>query len=315
MIRIIQYHSVFHREWDEFVASCVNATFMHQRPYMDYHSNRFSDCSLMAYDEGKLLAVLPANRKLSTLYSHQGLTYGGWLYRQKHFDGTVMMQIMESAMAWMKAHNVRTWYYKPVPHIYHRYPAEEDLYALFRAGATLCESNLSTSVLLSNPLAFDRGNKSSVNAAQKAGVEVRQSSDWEAYWQVLTEVLATRHQTAPVHSVEEIKLLHSRFPDQIRLYTASLAGQPVAGVVMFYTHTVAHSQYIAANDEGRRVKALPMLFHYLIAEAAKMGKTYFDFGISNENHGLLLNEGLLQQKSRMGGRGIVYNTYKIQLPF
>ena len=91
MIRIIQYHSVFHREWDEFVASCVNATFMHQRPYMDYHSNRFSDCSLMAYDEGKLLAVLPANRKLSTLYSHQGLTYGGWLYRQKHFDGTVMM--------------------------------------------------------------------------------------------------------------------------------------------------------------------------------------------------------------------------------
>ena len=161
MIRIIQYHSVFHREWDEFVASCVNATFMHQRPYMDYHSNRFSDCSLMAYDEGKLLAVLPANRKLSTLYSHQGLTYGGWLYRQKHFDGTVMMQIMESAMAWMKAHNVRTWYYKPVPHIYHRYPAEEDLYALFRVGATLCESNLSTSVLLSNPLAFDRGNKSS----------------------------------------------------------------------------------------------------------------------------------------------------------
>ncbi|MGM9870124.1 MAG: GNAT family N-acetyltransferase [Sodaliphilus sp.] len=314
MIQIIQYNASLQPVWDEFVASCVNATFMHQRAYMDYHSHRFTDCSLMAYNDGKLIAVMPANRRLGIIYSHQGLTYGGWLYKLKHFDGTVMMKLMESTMEWMQANGFVIWNYKSVPHIYHRYPAEEDLYALFRVGAEISESNLSTSVLLSNPLPFDRGNKSGVNVALKAGVEVAQSDDWEAYWQILCEVLEARHQTAPVHSVEEIKLLHSRFPDNIRLYTASLAGKPVAGVVMFYTHTVAHSQYIASNEQGRRVKALPLLFHYLIAEAKEMGKTYFDFGISNENHGLLLNEGLLQQKSRLGGRGIVYNTYRIHIP-
>lgn len=314
MIQIIQYNASLQPVWDEFVASCVNATFMHQRAYMDYHSHRFTDCSLMAYHDGKLIAVMPANRRLGIIYSHQGLTYGGWLYKLKYFDGTVMMKLMESTMEWMQANGIVIWNYKAVPHIYHRYPAEEDLYALFRVGAELSESNLSTSVLLSNPLPFDRGNKSGVNVALKAGVEVVQSDDWKAYWQVLSEVLEARHQTAPVHSVEEIKLLHSRFPDNIRLYTASLEGKPVAGVVMFYTHTVAHSQYIASNEQGRRVKALPLLFHHLIAEAKEMGKTYFDFGISNENHGLLLNEGLLQQKSRLGGRGIVYNTYKIHIP-
>ena len=40
---------------------------------------------------------------------------------------------------------------------------------------------------------------------------------------------------------------------------------------------------------------------------------YFDFGISNEDHGRYLNEGLVRQKSRLGGRGIVYNTFEICL--
>lgn len=313
MIEIKKYNPDLKAVWDEFVASCCNATFMHQRPYMDYHSDRFTDHSLMAYRDGRLVAVLPANAVGGTLYSHQGLTYGGWLHGLKHFDATVMMEVMESACSWLKDNGFEAIVYKPVPHIYHRYPAEEDLYALFRAGAVLAESNISTSVLLSAPMAFDRGNKSGVNAALKSGVKVGESDDWEGYWRVLEDVLAERHETMPVHTVEEMKLLHSRFPENIKLYTATLDGEIVAGVVMFYTHTVAHSQYIASSVSGRSIKALPLLFRHLIDEAKAAGYAYFDFGISNEDHGKWLNDGLVQQKSRMGGRGIVYNSYKITL--
>ena len=313
MIEIKKYNSSLQAEWDSFVASCCNATFLHRRGYMDYHSDRFADFSLMAYAEGRLVAVLPANKCDGVVYSHQGLTYGGWLHGLKHFDATVMLQVMDVACEWLKAEGVKELVYKPVPHIYHSYPAEEDLYALFRHGAEPTESNISTSVLLADPLAFDRGNKSGVNAARKAGIAVGESDDWEGYWQVLQSVLRERHETSPVHTVEEIKLLHSRFPENIRLHTAMLEGELVAGVVMFYTDTVAHAQYIASSSTGRQQKALSLLFQQLISDAKAEGYRYFDFGISNENHGQWLNEGLVQQKCRMGGRGIVYNTFKIKL--
>ena len=285
MIEIKTYTPEQQAVWDEFVASCCNATFLHQRAYMDYHSDRFTDHSLMAYSDERLVAVLPANVVGKTLFSHQGLTYGGWLHQVKHFDATVMMAVMQSAAEWLKNEGFETVVYKPVPHIYHRYPAEEDLYALSRAGAVLTECNISTSVLLSNPFDFDRGNKRAVNSARRAGVEVGESTDWEGYWHVLEEVLAS----------------------------ATCEGRIVAGVVMFFTHTVAHSQYIASSAEGRERKALALLFRHLIDQSKDSGYAYFDFGISNEDHGQWLNEGLVQQKSRLGGRGIVYNSYQIKL--
>ena len=40
-------------------------------------------------------------------------------------------------------------------------------------------------------------------------------------------------------------------------------------------------------------------------------KLYFDFGISTENDGLTLNEGLIAQKESFGGRVVVYEGWKI----
>ena len=146
-------------KWDEMVKQSRNGTFLHQRGYMDYHSDRFTDCSLMALREGKPCAVLPANINGDTLWSHRGLTYGGWIVPLKHFDATVMLEVMNTAIDWMKANGIKRWVYKPVPHIYHRYPCEEDLYALFLHNATIIETNISTTIDLTCPLALDRGNR------------------------------------------------------------------------------------------------------------------------------------------------------------
>ena len=87
----------------------------------------------------------------------------------------------------------------------------------------------------------------------------------------------------------------------------------LAGVVMYLSQPVAHCQYIGASPQGKDSKALTLLFDYLIGEAKASGYRYFDFGISNEDHGRYLNEGLVRQKSRLGGRGIVYNMFEINL--
>lgn len=313
MTEIIRYDASMTARWDEFARMSRNGTMLHQRGYMDYHSDRFKDCSLVVLHEGKLCALLPACIEGDTLWSHRGLTYGGWLVPLKHFDATVMVEVMDAACQWMVGNGIKRLVYKPVPHIYHRYPCEEDLYALFRHQAKLIETNISTTIDLTCPLPLDRGNKSGANAARKAGIQVGPSEDWEGYWRLLSSLLDERYGTRPVHTIDEMRLLHSRFPEGIRLYTATLDGELLAGVVMYLSQPVAHCQYIGASSQGKDSKALTLLFEYLIGEAKASGYRYFDFGISNEDHGRYLNEGLVRQKSRLGGRGIVYNTFEINL--
>lgn len=312
MTTIIRYEKNMSARWDEFVRTSRNGTFLHQRGYMDYHSDRFEDCSLIALHEGKWCGVLPACIEGDTLYSHRGLTYGGWLLPTRHHDVTLTLEVMDEACKWMHTHGIKRLVYKAVPHIYHRYPCEEDLYALFRHHAVLTECNISTAIDLTCPLPLDRGNKSGANAARKAGITVQRSDRWEEYWQLLSSLLGERYDTRPVHTLDEINLLRSRFPEQICLYTASQGDKLLAGVVMYLSAPVAHCQYIGASPAGKESKALTLLFQHLISEYGTREEfRYFDFGISNEDHGRYLNEGLVRQKSRLGGRGIVYNTFEI----
>jgi len=313
MMEIQRYDASMSSRWDDFVRASRNGTFLHQRGYMDYHNDRFDDCSLVASIDGKLCALLPACIEGDTLWSHRGLTYGGWIVPLKHFDVTVMMAVMDAAALWMKDNGIKRFVYKAIPHIYHRYPCEEDLYALFRHGASLTETNISTTIDLTCPLPLDRGNKSGANAARKAGIRVGESDDWEGYWQLLSSLLDERYDTRPVHSIQEITLLQGRFPNNIRLYTATLGTELLAGVVLYLSMPVAHCQYIGATPLGKESKALTLLFEHLINEYQRLGFRYFDFGISNEDHGRYLNEGLVRQKSRLGGRGIAYNIFEISL--
>lgn len=310
MIEIRLYNTLLHQEWNRFVHESKNATFLHLREYMDYHSDRFTDSSLMAYNDGKLLAILPANRVDSTLYSHQGLTYGGWLMPLKHFNVTNMLAVWEAMKEFLPSIGINSLIYKPSPHIYHKYPAEEDLYAIFRHNGSIIETNVASSIPLDNALDFNYTYRKAVNTARNNNILITEEQQCNRYWHLLSSLLQEKYDTNPVHSLSEISLLKERFPENIRLFTASVDGRILAGVLVYCTHTVAHAQYIASNEEGRSKGALPLLFKHLISTVFADMK-HFDLGTSNENHGLYLNEGLILQKSHLGGRAIVYNTYKI----
>ena len=82
MPEITRYTAAQSAEWNEFVERSKNGTFLFHRSYMDYHADRFTDHSLMVWNKGRLSALLPANEHDGTLYSHQGLTYGGLITNQ-----------------------------------------------------------------------------------------------------------------------------------------------------------------------------------------------------------------------------------------
>jgi hypothetical protein len=51
-MNLIRYNPPHKGAWNLFVRSAKNGLFMFDRNYMDYHAGRFSDHSLIAFDEG-----------------------------------------------------------------------------------------------------------------------------------------------------------------------------------------------------------------------------------------------------------------------
>lgn len=301
--------------WDEFVRNARNSTFLFERGYMDYHSDLFRDSSLMAYKEGKLMALLPANiDSAGTLHSHQGLTYGGWILPTAHLDGADLLEIFNRALELCKSEGIKSIDYKPVPWIYSGQPSEEDLYALFRLGGEISEVNISSAINLSEPLRYNKLRKRSLRKASELSYSISETKDCAEFMGLVEECLRERHATIPVHTAEEISLLREQFPENIKMYGLRLSGSTSleAGVMIYDTGRVAHAQYIASTSIGREKNLLTPLFDYLIREKYAE-RAYFDFGISNENHGMELNEGLLRQKFSYGATGVAYQRWKIRL--
>ncbi|MDE5555409.1 MAG: GNAT family N-acetyltransferase [Muribaculaceae bacterium] len=315
---IERYAAERRKVWDDFVKDSRNATFLLERGYMDYHADRFADLSLMIWsvagNQRRLAGLFAAcQNDDETVSAHGGLTYGGLILPYSGADGADIVVMLSEILAYFRNAGYKKLRYKTIPHIFHRYPSEEDVYAIFRCGGRLAECNLSSTVLLDKPIEFNENSRRNMRRAQKSGVTAEKSNDYKGFWLILEALLAERYGAKPVHGLAEITMLAERFPENIELHVARNAGgEIIAGTVLYVTPACIHTQYIAASAEGKACGALCLLFHKLISERSGEAR-YFDFGTSNENHGLALNEGLLHQKYAMGGRGVAYNIYDIDL--
>ena len=298
--------------WNSFVSKARNATFLFDRNYMDYHADRFDDNSFMFYHKGKLKAVLPANVAGDTLYSHQGLTYGGLLLDKKATVEDVL-ECFDSLNSWLRENGISKVVYKALPWIYQQYPSEEDLYALtWKCKAQLISRNIASTIVIDNKLKFAESRKSGIRKALSLNIEVGESNDVDGFWHVLEDNLGNRYNAKPVHTSSEMKLLMSRFPNNIRLYVAKMNGEIVGGTLIYVTPQVVHTQFISASVEGKKHGALDLLFGYIINKVYANCR-YFDFGKSTEQGGAYLNEPLIFQKEGFGGRGVCYDWYQWEL--
>ena len=295
--------------WNAFVAQSKQGTFLFDRRYMDYHRDRFRDYSLMVYSNGRLFALLPANEADGTLWSHQGLTYGGLLTDARATTAHVC-EAFKSINAYLRADGFHRVVYKAIPWIYHQLPAEEDLYALTNVcGARLMARHISTTLVRDHRLKFTESRRSGIRKARRNGLTVEESNDLNAFWTILDNNLEHKYGVSPVHTAQELELLKSRFPSQIKLYMALQNGIPLGGTLIFETLQVVHTQYISASPEGKREGALDLLFDYLINKVYR-DAPYFDFGKSSDGDGHDLNEALIFQKEGFGGRGVCYDWYE-----
>lgn len=311
MIRIKPYDKSYKALWDSFIEHSKNGTFMLKRDYVEYHADRFKDYSLMFFDDDTLIALMCASLHGCEIRSHGGLTFGGIITDRK-ITAQKMLDIFACLLGYLRDNGIQTLLYKRVPMIYHSYPSDEDLYALFRMGAKLVRRDISSTIYMHDKISFNQRRKRNIKKARNANLSFKQSFDFEGYIALLSEVLATHHGAKPTHSTDELKYLANKFPDNIKLYASYDKCEMRSGVVIYETQNVAHAQYIANSQKGRECGALDLVFDKLINEIY-VDKQYFDFGISTENNGFLLNSGLIQQKQEFGGRGVVYDTFALNV--
>ena len=311
MITIKQYSSEDFDRWNVFVKTAKNSLFMHDRNFMEYHADRFEDNSLLFYDDDELIALLPANKNDESLISHGGLTYGGFITNAK-MKQYKMLECLDVLKEYMTKNSFSSFVYKIIPYCYYTNPAQEDLYALFINNAQILKIEPASVIDFRYPIKLPKGRKAQISRAKREGVVIELSEDLETFIELENSVLSEHHNTKAVHTGEELELLHSRFPNNIKLYSANYEGNMIAGAVVFIYDNVIHTQYLAANDIAREIGALDLCISEIISKYST-SKQFLDFGISTENGGRVLNNGLISQKEGFGARTLVYQTWKMKV--
>ena len=306
-----QYHSDYKLLWNDFLKDSKNGTFLCHRDFMEYHQDRFEDASFLIFKDEKLVAIFPANRKNELIYSHQGLTYGGLIVGKEASFKTIL-NAFKSLLEMCQSLGMHEMIIKPTPRIYHTHPSDDIDYLLFKLQAELIRRDLTLAINLNQPIEISSSNrKRGLKKAKKNELIVKEETDFDLFWNViLISNLEEKHGVEPVHTLEEITYLKSKFPNNIRQFNVYKADKIVAGTTIFETPNVAHAQYISADTNKQELGSLDVLFNHLIQVVYK-DKVYFDFGICNENQGKHINSGLQSWKESFGARSISQDFYSI----
>lgn len=297
--------------WNAFVEKAKNATFLFHRDFMEYHSDRFLDYSLIVENENKCVAILPANKVGETLFSHQGLTYGGLVYNQK-VKLSAVISIFKTVLEFISTNGITSLQLKLLPVFYASYPSDEVSYALFLAQAKLIRRDTNAVINLQKQFSVSKGRMEGVAKARKARLIIKEELNFKSFWnEILIPNLAENHLAKPVHTLAEIESLHQKFPQAIRQFNVYDEDKIVAGTTIFETKNVAHAQYISGNADKGKLGSVDFLYHHLLTEVF-INKNFFDFGISNENHGKNLNDGLSFWKESFGAHTVVQDFYEVQ---
>ena len=290
--------------WNTFVSTAKNATFLFHRNFMEYHKDRFQDYSLLVFNEDNLIAILPANKEENAVFSHFGLTYGGLVLKENAKLSTSIL-IFKSILFFLNQNKMEKLTIKMLPSFYSNSFSDELSYCLFLSNAKIIRADSLSTINLTKPYFISKTRKESIRRGEKNGLIIKEELNFELFWnQILIPNLNAKHDVKPVHTLDEIKKLQQLFPDNIRHFNVYDNDKIVAGTTVFIANKVVHPQYVSGNAAKNELGSLDYLYHHLITTIFKE-YSFFDFGISNEQHGRKLNEGLLFWKESFGAKTVI----------
>jgi len=318
---IVCYEKKHQEEWENFVAASNNGTIFHSRKFLSYHSpNRFKDSSLLFYDDKKLVSVLTAadieRDGMRCLWSHIGASFGGFVTKES-LSIRQSFDLVESLIEYGLKNKFERIVLTNTPIVYQTRFSNYIDFALIRNSFNYLKREI-TSVITLN---VDEDNvqkllkpeaRTSFRKAEKMGVVIKKSEDFDEYYEILKNNLAMRHNVQPAHTLEEIIKLKKLFPQKIHLFGAYIDKKMIAGVVNFYCNdNVVLVFYISHNQEFQEYRAVNLLFYTIMKDAIGRGLKFLDFGLFTVN--MEPNWGLGKFKENFGARGILRDSMYLDL--
>lgn len=294
-----RYSSEDFELWNAFISTAKNATFLFHRDFMEYHADRFEDFSLLVFEGEKLMSVLPANRVGDTVFSHQGLTYGGFVFSDDLVTFEIDLIIAE-VILYLKENQFKEFSIKDIVSIYLKERKMETQQSLIKNGAELVETKMNLAINFKSNFKISKSKLKHFKRITSFGLTIRKEEDLTNFWNnVLSPRLSKKFAVKPVHSLDEISLLKDKFKDNIHQYNVYLDEEILAGITIFKTGSVVKSQYGAITEKGEKYRALDYLYITLI-DKYKSQLDFFDMGTVNDDSELGYNFGLLNQKKELG---------------
>lgn len=309
----LPYTSDLRRDWDQLISDGVNSALVHYRGYLDYHKDRFLDCSVMIYEGDVLLGVFPAEEKEKAIYSHRGITFGDVVFKKK-LEKKYLAEIIESISSYYKRSKHTSLEIRSIPAFYWKDQALYYAYQEVLKSKKFIKVQQKTFQTVCLPLMLqDRGRKWGIRKAQSLGLHVNANASLEPFWsEVLSPNLWETYQSRPTHSLEEMQGLMEQFPEAIQCWAVNLQEEIFAGVLTFKHDDVLHLQYTSANAAGKKARALDLLLFELM-QACEGKYRYVSLGTSIDPKNQQINPTLTQWKDSWGAVGYETGTWIKQL--
>lgn len=302
-LQLIKYNNSHEIDWDKFVVSSTNASFIHLRKYINYHKDRFIDESLMIYNDNDLVAIFPCTHDIKTnsIISHPGLPYCGLIY--KNIDFFQIDMIINQIVNFFRSLGIIRIVYKLIPFNFCKSSNFEDEYVLYKNEFKLSRVDLNSVINLGHIHQKSKRRERSFQKSLKYNLTISNDlKNIDEFWNILSENLKVKFNTIPVHTIGEIKKLLNLFPKEILPFFVINDGLLVSGAICYSINNCFHIQYISSNKTGIDTCANDFLLTNIINSCLDKNYRYFSFGISSYEDGQKINTSLLKFKSEFGSR-------------
>ena len=316
MLEIIKYDKNKHESvWDSFVKSSNNGTLFHLRKFLSYHKNRnFNDCSYIFKNKDKIEGLFSGAVINNVLHSHPGASFGGFIHNDLSFDSSNLM--IELIIQEATKNDLKEIIIIPTPFIYYKNYQEVVEYCLYNKGFKDIEYYISSFVDLNNNL-FNQMHSRKKRYIKKYHdqVEIKLSDDLDSFYPILVEN-KKKHKALPTHSLEELKILMDRFPDQIKLLLTYKNDKVIGGSLNFITNNHTCILFYNMIDyEYQNMQIASLQIYESLIWAKENNLKFFDIGVSQiyENEKIIPHVSLINFKEQFGAKTMIRKVMKLKL--
>ena len=307
------------KDWDDFVNQSNNGTIFHSRRFLGYHpEDKFHDHSLIFHKKEKVIGILPAAVIVedgeNILASHPGTSVGSCAVPVE-LSFSDALRIVEKLSSYCEGNNFCKIRITQPPLIYSRRISQYMDFAFRKAGYHYLRREVSSILFLEhsvkeNLAKFKSTHRTAVRKAEKSGIIIRQTEDYENFYKILKKNLSIRHDVSPTHSLLELLYLKELFPDKINLFGAYLKNEMIAGVINFVVNDrIVLAFYISHKKQYQELRPINLLFYKIFDWAICNNFKVFDFGIFTVHE--KPNMGLARFKENFGASGVFRDTVEL----